>query len=287
MNIRFENVFFTYESFNPASGKLPTDAIKNPAGAAQLQNISFEIRQGELAGIVGRSGSGKTTLMQMFNGLLQPDSGRVLVDERDINLSDYDLPALRRRLGVVFQFPEAQLFAATVEEEIAFGPQQQNLTVHEISQRVTEVLQCVVLNETFAGRNPFTLSQGEKRRVALASVFAMRPDVLVLDEPTASLDARGVVEVRNILQNWHVAEKTLVLISHDLDLVASLCSRVLVLERGKLLYDGETKALWESEQQRRILQESGLPLPRYHRLRRHLQLKGREMIDIPILKEHS
>jgi energy-coupling factor transport system ATP-binding protein len=264
MNIRFEKVWFAYENLLGSPTNSPT---------SQLQDISFEIGPGELVGVVGRSGSGKTTLMQLFNGLLLPTRGRILVDAEDINSSDYDLVALRRRLGVVFQFPETQLFAATVEEEIAFGPQQQQLSPEEIALRVADVLPAVSLAEAMRRRNPFTLSQGEKRRVALASVLAMRPEVLVLDEPTASLDAAGVNEVRRILQNWHAAKKTLVIISHDVDLIASLCTRVLLLERGKLLFDGETKALWESAQPHEVLRQTGLPLPRPVRLRRRLSSK--------------
>jgi len=277
MNIRFENVCFAYENFSTPSSSIPS----------QLQNISFEIRPGEFVGIVGRSGSGKTTLMQLFNGLLLSSPGRVLIDEQDINLPGYDLTALRRRLGVVFQFPETQLFAATVEDEIAFGPQQQNLAPDEIVRRVAEMLHAVGFDNIFSRRNPFTLSQGEKRRVALASVLAMRPETLVLDEPTASLDARGLAEVRDILVSWHTAEKTLVMISHDIDLIASLCRRVLVLDRGRLLYDGETKSFWESEQRREILQQAGLPMPRYHRLRQHLSAEDVNWTTISVLTERQ
>jgi energy-coupling factor transport system ATP-binding protein len=263
MTIRFENIWFAYESF----------AAPGNRSKPQLQDISFEIRAGELVGLVGRSGSGKTTLMQMFNGLLLPERGRVLVDEHDINLSDYDLTALRRRLGVVFQFPEMHLFAATVEEEIAFGPQQQNLPAAEIAQRVTLALQQVGLDESFSGRNPFTLSQGEKRRVALAGVLAMQPEMLVLDEPTASLDARGALEARRLLRDWHSAGKTLVIISHDIDLIARLCPRLLVLNEGRLIYDGPTASLWEMAGHD-LLQQAGLPWPRYQRLRRVLTSGG-------------
>jgi len=269
MNIRFENVWFSYENFNNFSN----------SPRRQLENISFSIQPGELVGIAGRSGSGKTTLMQLFNGLLMPARGRILVDDQDINAPDYDLTALRRRLGIVFQFPEAQLFAASVEEEIAFGPQQQNLAAQEIARRVAKMLQAVGLDESFAGRNPFTLSQGEKRRVALASVLAMQPEMLVLDEPTASLDARGIAGVSDILQNWRRAEKTLLIISHDIDFIAGFCSRVFILEQGRLLFDGETKSLWGTQQLssqcHEVLQKAGLPLPRSERLRRHLAEKSK------------
>jgi energy-coupling factor transport system ATP-binding protein len=267
MHIRFENVWFAYEN-----------VFSNNPPRNQLQDISFEIQPGELVGIAGRSGSGKTTLMQLFNGLLLPQRGRVLVDGQDINAAHFNLVTLRRRLGIVFQFPETQLFAATVEEEIGFGPQQQNLATAEIALRVAEVLQMVGLNESFTRRSPFTLSQGEKRRVALASILAMQPEALVLDEPTASLDARGIDEVKKILQSWHAAKKVLIVISHDVDLIVHLCSRLLILDQGKLLYDGETNSLWStakaSNLSREILRQAELPLPRSERLRLHLAEKG-------------
>lgn len=278
MTIHFENVWFAYESF-AAPGHQPKP---------QLQDISFEIHTGELIGLAGRSGSGKTTLMQMFNGILAPERGRILVDEQDIHASDYDLTALRRRLGVVFQFPEMHLFAATVEEEIAFGPRQQNLLATEIAKRVTLALHHVGLDESFSGRNPFTLSQGEKRRVALAGVLAMQPEMLVLDEPTASLDARGALEVRRLLRDWQAVGKTLVIISHDMDLIARLCPRILVLGEGRLIYDGPTASLWEmagpnSAQDR--LRQAGLAWPRYQRLRQILPSRGISWQGIPILKD--
>ncbi len=278
MTIRFENVWFAYESF-AAPGKQPKP---------QLQDISFEIRAGELVGLAGRSGSGKTTLMQMFNGLLLPERGRVLADGEDINVPDYDLTALRRRLGVVFQFPEMHLFAATVEEEIAFGPQQQHLPPAEIAQRVTLALHQVGLDESFCGRNPFILSQGEKRRVALAGVLAMQPEMLVLDEPTASLDACGALEVRRLLRDWQAAGKTLVIISHDIDLIARLCPRLMVLGEGRLIYDGPTASLWEMAgpgSTQDMLRQAGLAWPRYQRLRQILSSRGISWQGIPILKD--
>lgn len=278
MTIRFENVWFAYESF-AAPGNQPKP---------QLQDISFEIRAEESVGLAGRSGSGKTTLMQMFNGLLPPGRGRIFVDGLDIYASDYDITALRRRLGVVFQFPEMHLFAATVEEEIAFGPQQQHLPSAEIAKRVTLALHQVGLDKFFSGRNPFTLSQGEKRRVALAGALAMQPEMLVLDEPTASLDARGALEVRRLLRDWQAAGKTLVIISHDIDLLARLCPRLLILGEGRLIYDGPTASLWEmvgpnSAQDR--LSQAGLAWPRYQRLRQLLPSRGISWQGIPILKD--
>jgi energy-coupling factor transport system ATP-binding protein len=264
MNLRFENVSFAYENFSS-----PANATSN-----QLDDISFAMRPGEVVGMVGRSGSGKTTLMQLCNGLLMPQQGRIVVDEQDINLADYDLTALRRRLGLVFQFPETQLFAATVAEEIAFGPQQQKIAFQE---GVTNSLQLVGLSASFAGRNPFTLSQGEKRRVVIASVLAMQPEMLVLDEPTAGLDARGVAGISIILKEWLAPERTLMIISHDVDFIATLCSRILVLEKGRLLYDGTASSLWgigATLHGQEFLQKANLPMPRYQRLRQHLLQQG-------------
>jgi energy-coupling factor transporter ATP-binding protein EcfA2 len=226
--------------------------------------------------------------MQMFNGLLTPERGRVLVNGEDINSPDYDLTAMRRRLGVIIKIPEIHLFAATVEEEIAFGPQQQHLPPAEIAQRVTPALHQVGLDESFGGRNPFTLSQGEKRRVALAGVLAMQPEMLVLDEPTASLDARGALEVRRLLRDWQAAGKTLVIISHDIDLIGCLCPRLLVLGEGRLIYDGLTASLWElagPDSAHDLLRQAGLASPRYQRLRRILPSRGISWQGIPILKD--
>lgn len=278
MNIRFENVWFSYEHIGPAASQTHH----------QLQNISFEVYGKECVGMVGRSGSGKTTLMQLCNGLLAPGRGRVLVDEQDIHAPDYDLSALRRRIGLAFQFPETQIFATTVFEEIAFGPRQQKLLPQEVSQRVSESLLRVGLEDAFAERNPFTLSQGEKRRVALAGILAVRPELLILDEPTASLDGRGIAEIRGLLHRWHAADGTLLMISHDLDLIASLCPRLLILEKGKLIYDGLTASLWEGNppsSAQEILQKAGLPLPRFERVRQHIVSKGIPQEAISALKE--
>jgi energy-coupling factor transport system ATP-binding protein len=278
MNIRFENVWFAYENFSPSASQT----------LHQLQDISFEVHSKECVGIVGRSGSGKTTLMQLCNGLLAPERGRVLVDEQDIHAPDYDLSALRRRIGLAFQFPETQIFATTVFEEIACGPRQQKLLPQGISQRVSDSLLWVGLDDDFAERNPFTLSQGEKRRVALAGILAMRPELLILDEPTASLDGRGIAEISGLLHRWHAAGGTLLMISHDLDLIASLCLRLLILEKGKLIYDGLTASLWEGSPQhstQEILQKAGLPLPRFERVRQHFASKGILVEAISALKE--
>ena len=278
MNIRFENVWFAYENLGASASQTHH----------QLQDIGFEVHDKDCIGIVGRSGSGKTTLMQLCNGLLAPECGRVLVDEQDIHAPDYDLSALRRRIGLAFQFPETQIFATTVFEEIAFGPRQQKLLPQEVSQRVSEALLRVGLDDAFAARNPFTLSQGEKRRVALAGIFAMRPEVLILDEPTASLDGRGIIEIRGLLHRWHAAGGTLLMISHDLDLIAGLCPRLLILEKGKLIYDGLITSLWEGEARnstQKILQKAGLPLPRFERVRQHLASKGIPAGVISVLQE--
>jgi energy-coupling factor transport system ATP-binding protein len=177
-----------------------------------------------------------------------------------------------------------------VSEEVAFGPRQQKLPSEELAQRVAEALDQVGLDESYAVRNPFLLSQGEKRRVALAGVLAMRPEMLILDEPTASLDANGTEEVYALLQRWQTAGKTLVTISHDFELIARFCPRLLSLEKGRLVYDGMAASLWQEKPRnpnQNILEKAGLPLPRSERLRRHLTERGFQWQTISILQENS
>jgi energy-coupling factor transport system ATP-binding protein len=274
MKMSFQNVFFAYERFGESS------TTRRP----QLRGISFEIGEAEFVAIVGRSGSGKTTLMQMFNGLLKPVAGRVLADGADIHARGYDLTGLRTRVGLAFQFPEAQLFGLTVAEDIAFGPAQQKREASAIGASVLASLQQAGLPEDFLTRNPMTLSQGEKRRVALAGILVMNTDMLVLDEPTASLDAAGVAHIKQILRDWHRQGKTVVIVSHDMDLVAELADRVLVLQEGEIVFDGKPEKLWgdgrpcdhhegHDRSPAELLARTGLAVPRAVRLRHLLAEK--------------
>ncbi len=279
MKITFRGVHFTYDHFGESG---PEDK------KFQLSGLSFEINGPEFVAMAGRSGSGKTTLLQMFNGLLRPRQGEILIDGRNIHTPGFDLTALRRRLGLAFQFPEAQLFAATVREDIGFAPQQQKLPVAEIETRTRQALQEVGLTENFLERDPFTLSEGEKRRAALAGILAMQPEMLILDEPTAGLDARGITEIKSLLRRWHEQGRGLIMISHDADLIASLAQRVLVLHQGAILFDGKPTELWPISSQAsphspahaEIIQHAGLAVPRCVRLAGKLERLGLSPVEM-------
>ncbi len=266
MTIAFREVCFAYENFGHPS---------HSARRYQLRDLNFQISPNEFVAIIGRSGSGKSTLLQMFNGLLPPARGELHVDEQNIHAKGYDLAELRRRVGLVFQFPEAQLFAATVREDVAFAPMQQQLSVLEIEKRTRQALAQVGLPEVFLERNPLTLSEGEKRRVAIAGILAMQPEMLVLDEPTVSLDARGVADIRVLLRQWRDSGKTIVMISHDTDLVFELAQRVLVLHEGAISFDGAPAQLWsDQEKAQELCTRAGLALPRALRMKALLTKRG-------------
>lgn len=275
MKISFQEVSFAYEKFG-------ADAA---ASMIQLRRLNFTIGEAERVAIVGRSGSGKTTLMQMFNGILRPTCGKIFLDGRDIHAPGYDLHKLRTRVGLAFQFPEAQLFGMTVSEDVAFGPAQLKLAPDEVQTRVRASLQQVGLSEELLQRNPMTLSEGEKRRVALAGILAMNPEMLVLDEPTASLDAAGVAQIKQILQGCFRQGKTVVIVSHDTDLVAELAERILVLHAGEIIFDGKPGDLWSEDLPlqyneashavpTKLLARAGLAWPRAVRLRNYLAAKN-------------
>lgn len=258
MTLSFRDVYFAYEDYNSSSSAMRRH---------QLHALNFEISANEFVAIVGRSGSGKSTLLQMCNGLLAPTHGEVLADGANLHAPEFPLAALRRRIGLVFQFPEAQLFAATVREDIAFAAVQQKLPADEIHARTAQALAQVGLTENYLDRNPLTLSEGEKRRVAFAGVLAMHPEMLVLDEPTASLDARGMDEVKILLRQWHRSGKTIVMISHDADLVYELAQRVLVLHEGTIIFEGTPQQLWrDTDESRDLCRRAGLATPRVLRL---------------------
>ncbi|NIV94032.1 ATP-binding cassette domain-containing protein [candidate division KSB1 bacterium] len=259
MKIQIENLSFRYKSLG--SGPDPV-----------LKDIHLEINEGEFLALVGPSGSGKTTLMQHFTGLLKPDEGRILVDDADIWNKSMNRTQLRRQMGLVFQFPESQLFEETVFDDIAFGPRNFGLNDSEVGERVQESLANVGLDfETFKDISPFHLSEGEKRRVAIAGILAMNPDCLILDEPTAGLDGAGVDAVVNTLNAFHGQGKTVLLISHNLDLVASIVERIVVINHGKIRFDGGKRVLFKNED---LLEEVGLTLPRIVLVVRHLKQKG-------------
>jgi len=225
-----------------------------------LDDVSLQFEEGEFVGLVGETGSGKSTLVQLLNGLLRPTSGRVLLD--GVDLTDKKAPIWKARLqvGLVFQFPESQLFAETVAEDIAFGPRNLGLSRQEVAKRVEESLLKVGLEPArFRQRSPFTLSGGEKRLVAIAGILAMEPRVLIVDEVTAGLDPRGKRDILTRIKLLHRNERvTVIMVSHDMDEIASLVERVVVLKGGRICRQGLTREVFSDEES---LAGCGIQLP--------------------------
>ena len=208
-----------------------------PFEKTALKDISLKIGDGEFVGIIGHTGSGKSTLIQHFNGLLKPASGRVIINGLDT--AGKNLKELRRHVGIVFQYPEHQLFEETVYKDIAFGPSRQNLPEDEVRQRITEIIKSVGLEEDMLEKSPFELSGGQKRRVAIAGVLAMEPSVLILDEPTAGLDPKGRDEIFGFITGLHKSLGiTVILVSHSMEDIAELVDRVIVMNEGRVEMDG-------------------------------------------------
>lgn len=261
----------------------------SPLSTVALDDVSFTIEDGEFVGIIGHTGSGKSTLVQHLNGLLKPTSGQVLIDGEDLNGENVNRRRLRQRIGLVFQYPEYQLFEESVAKDIAFGPKNQGLSASEIDERVRYAMDSVHLDyEKYASRSPFELSGGQMRRVAIAGVLAMRPSVLILDEPTAGLDPRGRDRILSMLEELHSREKvTILMVSHSMDDMARLATRLLVIADGKLKASGTPREIFA---QHGMMTSIGLDVPDSAHLCRVLREKG---LDIPPdlyrpdeLKEH-
>ena len=242
-----------------------------------LNDVSFSIEDGEFIGIVGHTGSGKSTLVQHLNGLLKPTSGQILIDGEDLNGDHVNRKALRQRIGLVFQYPEYQLFEESVAKDIAFGPKNQGLSREEIDERVRYAMDCVHLDyEKYAQRSPFELSGGQMRRVAIAGVVAMRPSVLILDEPTAGLDPRGRDRILSMLEDLHARDNvTIVMVSHSMDDMARLATRLIVMAEGAILATGTPREIFAQEN---MMVSAGLGVPEAARLCRALRDKG---FDLP------
>ena len=242
-----------------------------------LSDVSFSIGEGEFVGIVGHTGSGKSTLVQHLNGLLKPTSGQVLVDGEDLNGPHVDRRALRQRIGLVFQYPEYQLFEETVAKDIAFGPKNQKLPPEEIDARVRRAMENVHLDyDKYAEKSPFELSGGQMRRVAIAGVLAMEPRVLILDEPTAGLDPRGRDRILSMLEDLRDREHTTILmVSHSMEDMARLATRLLVFADGKLAADGTPGDLFRQPEKMKAV---GLDVPEAAQLCALLREKG---LDLP------
>lgn len=245
----------------------------SPFESIALDNISLNMQEGEFIGLIGHTGSGKSTLVQQFNGLLKPSRGEVWVDE--INTKDKDAvkKGLRQKVGLVFQYPEHQLFEETVFKDVAFGPKNMGCSEEEIQTRVEYGLNCVGLDpKEFSERSPFDLSGGQKRRVAIAGVLAMRPDFLILDEPTAGLDPQGreeiLEEIRGIFEEYKI---TILLVSHSMEDIARLATRIIVMHKGKAVLDDTPKNIFR---QRDILKCMGLDVPEIQECMVQLKEKG-------------
>ena len=247
-----------------------------PFERAALKDVSFSVERGEFIGIIGHTGSGKSTLMQHLNGLLKPTSGSILLDGVDIWSDKKTTRQSRFRVGLVFQYPEYQLFEETVYKDIAFGPKNMGLKADEIDRRVREAAALVGLTEAQLEVSPFDLSGGQKRRVAIAGVIAMEPEVLILDEPTAGLDPEGREEILQNIDGYRKAKgATIMMVSHSMTDVARLADRLLVMNKACLAMDGTPQEVFEHAQE---LLDMGLDIPEITRVFLKLQSLG---LDVP------
>ena len=274
MSIVFENVSYDYNP--PAKNKRGRAAKKSaassePAVPPALSHIDLVIPDGQFVGVIGHTGSGKSTFIQHMNGLLQPTEGRVTVDGLDM-ADKANRKAVRKRVGIAFQYPEYQLFATTVAEDVAFGPRNLGVGGDELDKRVRESMEKVGLDyETFAHKSPFHLSGGQQRRVALAGILAMEPQVLVLDEPIAGLDPKGRADMLSMVHELHASGLTVVMVSHSMKDVAENAERVLVLDHGVLVMDGTPQEIFAREEE---LRRIGLGVPRSTAFQKLLEQEG-------------
>ena len=248
-----------------------------PYETMALDDVSLTIHDGEFIGLIGHTGSGKSTLVQHLNGLILPTSGKITVDGMDLAEKSTDRRAIRRRVGLVFQYPENQLFEETVAKDIAFGPKNLGLDEAEIDRRVRTAMRRVALDyDKLAQRSVFELSGGQMRRVAIAGVLAMEPQTLVLDEPCAGLDPRGREEILGLISDLHrESGATIVMVSHSMDDVAALAERVIVMNHGKVAMDGAPREIFSRGEELRAI---GLDVPQAVELAQKLREKG---FDVP------
>lgn len=247
MSITVENLTYTYSKGMPNETRA-------------LEDVSFRLEPGEFAAIIGHTGSGKSTLVQQLNGLLRPDSGKITVGEVCITDPSTKMTEVRRKVGLVFQYPEYQLFEETVAKDVAFGPKQVGITGEELERVVADSIRLTGLDyEEVKERSPFELSGGQKRRVAIAGVLAMKPEILILDEPTAGLDPSAHRDVLALIRRIHGQENmTILLVSHNMGDIAELADRVLVMNRGRLVMNGTPAEVFARGKQ---LREMGLGQP--------------------------
>ena len=248
-----------------------------------LDNVNFSVNRGEFIGIIGHTGSGKSTLMQQLNGLLKPTSGTVILDGQDIWADKKLTRQARFRVGLVFQYPEYQLFEETVYKDIAFGPKNMGLKADEIDRRVREAAGFVGLTEKQLEASPFDLSGGQKRRVAIAGVIAMEPEVLILDEPTAGLDPVGREEILNNIEAYRKAKNaTVMMVSHSMEDVARLTDRLLVMNGSRLAMDGTPAEVFTHAEE---LLEMGLNIPQVTQVFLHLRKMGMDVENVYTIEQ--
>lgn len=242
-----------------------------------LNDVSLNIEKGEYVGLIGHTGSGKSTLIQHINGLLKPFSGTVEVNGVDINSRQVPMKTIRQQVGLVFQYPEHQLFEMTVFKDTAFGPVNMGLSEEEVDRRVREALSIVGIGEELHEASPFELSGGQKRRVAIAGVLAMQPDILILDEPTAGLDPKGRDEILHEVDKLHEKlDMTVILVSHSMEDIANHVDRLVVMDAGSIRFDGSPRVVFKEQE---ALEEMGLAVPQVAYLAKALRERGIAMPD--------
>lgn len=265
MSIKIENLTHVY---------MP----KSPFEKVALDNVSLDIKDGEFVALIGHTGSGKSTLIQHFNGLLEPTSGKIIVDGIDITSKDAKLTDIRKKVGLVFQYPEYQLFEETISKDIAFGPKNLGLSEEEVNLRVIKSMEMVGLDyEKYKDKSPFDLSGGQKRRVAIAGVIAMQPTTLILDEPTAGLDPKGRDDILDQISKLHKDyNMTIIIVSHSMEDVAKIAERIIVMNHGKVALQGKPAEVFK---QMDLLEEIGLGVPQVTYLVKKLREKGLDISD--------
>lgn len=263
MQVKTENLEYIYMPGTPYAKKA-------------LSDINIEINSGEFVGLIGHTGSGKSTLIQHLNGLLKPTSGRVLVDGKDLASNEVSLRHLRFKIGLVFQYPEYQLFDETVISDIAFGPKNLGLSDQEAFARAREAMELVGLSPELEKKSPFELSGGQKRRVAIAGVLAMKPELLILDEPAAGLDPKGRTEILNRIKDLHQKQHmSILLVSHSMEDIAKMAGRVIIIKDGKVAREGTPKEIFGLGDE---LKSFGLDVPQITKLVNKLRQVG---FDLP------
>ncbi|NLK36532.1 MAG: energy-coupling factor transporter ATPase [Epulopiscium sp.] len=237
-----------------------------------LQDVTLEIEKGEFIGLIGHTGSGKSTLIQHLNGLISPTEGEILLDGVNIHGDKKNLRSVRQRIGLAFQYPEHQLFEMTVWKDVAFGPNNMKLSAEEVEQRVEQALQTVGIPKELYGKSPFELSGGQKRRVAIAGVLAMNPEVFILDEPTAGLDPKGRDEILDAIKALHEERKiTVILVSHSMEDVAKLVDRIIVMHKGRVAMTGTPGEVFSRVEE---IEKMGLAAPQISYVFAQLKAKG-------------